>query len=166
MRLLLMRHCEAVAGADNDPDRPLTAAALEQLHSRAMAASDLLGEVERVVTSPWRRAVETAAALSPFLSHATLSEAALSEAALSETSEALLPQAGVESALALMERFAQEGEGTLLVIGHQPLLGRLIGLLCEGPGGGVYHPGPGAVAVIELDWPATGLGSLRYWCQL
>jgi len=156
VRILLMRHCEAVAGADNDPERPLVPAALERLHRNAEGVHESLVEVTRLVSSPWRRARETAEALRLFLATDVRFE----------TSEELLPLAAPAQALSLLERHAQESGATLLLIGHQPLLGRLIGLLCEGSHGVALAPAPGEVAVIDLDWPAAGLGSLRCWHRL
>lgn len=156
MRVLLMRHCEAEAGADSDPDRPLTASALQRLRSRAEALPELFEDVEGLVSSPWRRAHETAVALRPFLPRV----------GRCESSEALLPQADTIQMLNLLEPFAMRGSPAFLVVGHQPLLGRAISLLCDGPGGVSFDPEPGAVAIIDLEWPAAGLGTLRRWYRL
>ncbi|GGB90275.1 phosphohistidine phosphatase SixA [Marinobacterium zhoushanense] len=159
MRLMLMRHCEAVVGRDSDSERPVTAAALAHLYQSASALREPLGRVSWLVSSPWRRARETAEALLPFLSLSVQQE----------ISDLLLPQAVPGQTLTMLERYFTEGvdgDTSLLLVGHQPLVGRLIGLLCEGDSGAGFSPTPGEIAVIELDWPAAGMGSLRHWCRL
>lgn len=159
MRVMLMRHCEAVAGRDDDPERPLTQAALVRLQEGADRLGEPLGRVSCLISSPWRRAGETAEALRPFLSRAVRQE----------YSDTLLPMTDPHQTLTLLERYFADGEAgdtALLVIGHQPLLGRLIGLLCESESGARFSPAPGEIAVIELDWPAAGMGSLRCWYRL
>nr|WP_246589590.1 histidine phosphatase family protein [Marinobacterium ramblicola] len=156
---MLMRHCEAVAGRDDDPERPLTQAALVRLQERADALGEPLGRVSCLISSPWRRCRETAEALCPFLS-CTVRQ---------EFSDRLLPLTDPHQALSLLERYFADGEAgdaALLVVGHLPLLGWLIGLLCEGESGARFSPAPGEIAVIELDWPAAGMGSLRCWYRL
>ena len=155
MRLLLMRHAPAQAGADEDPDRPLLPGARLQLQQPPAPMQALLADVGLIVTSPWTRARDTACALLPFC---------CAGAGL-QNSDALLPDASLVDALALLENALCE-DTTLLAIGHQPLLGRLVALLCEGPQATPLLPAPGEMAVIELDWPAAGLGTLLGWQRL
>lgn len=154
MRLLLMRHAPALPGAENDPDRALQPQARAQLLNPPEQMRVLLSAVETVVTSPWRRARDTGVALLPFC---------LPAASL-QCSPALLPHADLADSLGQLEALAESAP--LLVVAHQPLLGRLLALLCEGPGAMPLAPQPGEMAVIELDWPAAGLGTLQRWSRL
>ncbi|MBR9885300.1 MAG: hypothetical protein GYB21_17315 [Oceanospirillales bacterium] len=157
MRLLLMRHCEAEPGADSDPDRRLLPRAIERLNANINVERQMLDDVEYVLASPWLRARETAQVLVEGIGPAFTPETLLSEA--------LLPTAPVEGVLEILERCAAMDPQAMLAVGHQPLIGRLISYLCEGSCEAAFSPAPGEMAVIELDWPAAGLGSLRRWCQ-
>lgn len=113
MELLLWRHAEAEAGED-DLSRPLTERGQKQ--ARAMAAwirahppRDL-----RILVSPAVRTQQTAEALKlPFETHRRLGP----EACVSE----LIAASGWPTA-----------GGAVLIVGHQPALGRLAALLLSG----------------------------------
>ncbi|WP_432694892.1 SixA phosphatase family protein [Marinobacterium sp. YM272] len=164
MRLLLMRHSEAVPGRDDDPDRALTEAGRLLLAEPDQSLAQALSEVSLVLSSPWRRARETAELLLPQTCSDTV-----------RSVEELLPFAAPKALLPILEEFAYSRQGassggdsgeaglTVLAVGHQPLVGRLAALLCEGANAHPWTFAPAELAVIELDWPAGGLGWLRRW---
>ncbi|WP_407657696.1 phosphohistidine phosphatase SixA [Marinobacterium lutimaris] len=144
-----MRHGEAVAGSDTDPNRPLTQFGCEALSRLGEDLLTALAEVKEVWSSPWLRTQQTAAMLEPHTG-------AVGVRAVDE----LLPCA---EPAALLQQLEFSSADTLLLVGHQPLVGRTAAYLCEGP---LAHPwafAPADLAVIDLDWPAAGLGSLRRW---
>lgn len=156
MRLLLMRHAAAVAGADDDPGRDLLPPSVTALQQPSADLAERLAPVSRVVSSPWLRARRTAELLLPFCAAQGV-----------ELTDALLPGADTRSCLDYVETlFSASEDAVVLAVGHQPLLGHLAALLCEGAHAAPFALAPGELAVIELDWPAAGLGTLRGWLQL
>lgn len=130
MRLLLVRHADALPGEPDD---------LRRLSPDGRAAAQALGRrfaeegvrPAAILTSPLLRARETGDALA----------AALGCAA--EPSEALAPGA---SAAAVQEAVAGRGE-TVIAVGHQPDCGQIAAAL----GDGVEPPFPPAgVAEVQL----------------
>jgi phosphohistidine phosphatase len=130
MRLYLVRHAKAVAG-EPDELRQLTDAGRETARAlgKQLAADGVQPDV--VISSPLLRARETAA------------EIAKAVGAEAETDERLAPGADADDVLAVV---AGRGE-TVLVVGHQPDVGRVAAALGDGP-----EPAfpPGGVAVVEV----------------
>jgi phosphohistidine phosphatase len=106
MRLLIVRHAEAAPG-DPDELRRLTAAGVEQARALGRQLRERGFAADAVVTSPLRRARETAEAL------------ALGEPA---TDERLAPGASADDV-----RAAAAGRGeTVVVVAHQPDCGHAV----------------------------------------
>jgi phosphohistidine phosphatase len=131
MRLYLVRHAKAAAG-EPDELRQLTDPGREtaQALGKQLAADGVQPDV--VISSPLLRARETAA------------EIAKAVGAEAETDERLAPGADADDVLAVV---AGRGE-TVLVVGHQPDVGRVAAALGGGP-----EPAfpPGGIAVVEID---------------
>jgi phosphohistidine phosphatase len=128
MRLLIVRHAEAAPG-EPDELRPLTPRGLEQARELGgrLRSRGLLPDA--VLTSPLRRAQETADALD-------LGEPAADGRLAPGASPATI-------------RAAARGRGaTVLVVGHQPDCGRAAAALSNGP-----EPAfpPCGLAVVELE---------------
>ncbi len=147
MRLVILRHAEAVAGADHDPDRPLTSQGVLQARVMRQQLQALLGDY-RLLCSPWVRAWTTAAELASVGCEAA-------------TSLDLTPSASPVAAGALLESLF-DNEAPLVVVTHQPLCGRFIHWLTEGRDQGVLIS-PCGGALLELDWPASGMARLVRW---
>lgn len=115
MQLLVIRHAAAVPRAKGTPDasRPLTERGRRQW-TRAVRGLVRLGvRLNRVYHSPWLRAVETADALIECID-----------------AESVVTRRLVESPTpALLRDLAGD---RVAVIGHQPWLGELVGLLIFG----------------------------------
>lgn len=113
MDLLLWRHAEADEG-ENDLQRPLTARGQRQAAAMAAWLSPRLPKDLRILASPAVRTQQTAQALQrPF-----------------ETNRALGIAASVPDLIAAAA-WPSAG-GAVLLIGHQPTLGRLAALLLAG----------------------------------
>lgn len=148
MKLLLLRHAEAVPGDGLDPHRVLTSRGETQAKAMAMRVQATLPEA-RVVSSPWTRARQTAETIALGL-----------QCPVSELSS-LTASAGIEEAAAALEPLFASA-APLVAVTHQPLCGQLIGWLTEG------HPhGLGistcSGALLELEWPARGMARLLAW---
>lgn len=148
MEIWLLRHAAAEERADSgrDADRTLT----EDGHRRAREVARGLAALESgialVLTSPYARARQTA---EPAARALKLS------ARLRETA-ALEPDRDPEDVLA--EVRAERVESVLLV-GHEPHMGALLGRLVFGRGGPTIPMKKAAVA--RVSWEGSGPGSLR-----
>lgn len=114
MELILWRHAEAEDGP-NDLERALTRKG--QLQGRAMAGwlSRRLGHDYLVLASEARRSRQTAAFLSKGF----------------EVEPALNPGALLEDVMAVIDRLSH-GDQTVVLVGHQPYLGRVASRLLAG----------------------------------
>jgi phosphohistidine phosphatase len=121
MRLYVIRHAEAVAqgqdGIERDEDRPLTAAGKEQSRRLAQALRHQGVALDKLLTSPLKRARETAEGM--------LAAWGDGAPALAET-EALTP--GAKKKKLIRELLATGGEA-VAIVGHNPDLSELIGWL-------------------------------------
>lgn len=117
LQLLLWRHAEAEDG-DDDMARQLTPRGQQQAKSVAGWLKNRLPAPLRVLVSPAVRARQTAdALLLPY-----------------ETSEELRPMASTPEVLETIRQIAAHDRKTraILIVGHQPTLGRLGSLLLTG----------------------------------
>jgi len=117
MQLLVIRHAvaEDTLSGGTDADRPLTDAGKAKLRQAVRGLRALELRFDRVLTSPWKRAAQTAAVLAPIAS-----------GALVETE--LLTRPPSAELLALIS----ERNETTAVVGHEPWLGELIAWLAFG----------------------------------
>ena len=113
MELILWRHADAKAG-EPDFDRRLTPRGVKQAARVAEWLDRRLPDTCRVLVSPARRAQETASALKRKF----------------KTLDDLAPDVMPESILAAAQW--PDGYETVLVVGHQPTLGRVVALLLSG----------------------------------
>ncbi|MCL1886831.1 MAG: histidine phosphatase family protein [Betaproteobacteria bacterium] len=113
MQLFLWRHADASAGTP-DKERPLSAEGLKQAALTAKWLNSILPVNSLILVSPAKRTCQTADALGrSYTIHDSV--------ALGSTPEAILSATGWP-----------DGEKTVLVVGHQPLLGYLASLLLGG----------------------------------
>jgi phosphohistidine phosphatase len=113
MELMLWRHADAAPGQP-DAQRPLTALGQAQATAAARWISARLGAPLRILVSPALRTQQTAQALAlPVETHEAL--------AVGGTADQLLATAGWPDA-----------PGMVIVVGHQPVLGRVAALLLSG----------------------------------
>lgn len=113
MELLLWRHAEARDGVP-DLQRPLTDKGRRQAAALALWLDARLPKQVRILASPAVRTRETVAALNRDF----------------EVAPALAPGAAPEAVLAAAGW--PEARGAVLVVGHQPTLGQVAGLLLAG----------------------------------
>ncbi len=115
-----MRHAEpeerSVSGRDED--RRLTAAGLAQAEAVGRGIAAVSKEIRLILTSPYARARQTAEAVAKALG--------LSGA---RSTRALEPGSDPEAILSELE---ETGEESVLLVGHAPLLGSLLGRLVTG----------------------------------
>ena len=119
MDLILWRHAQAHPGLDegDDLERALTPRGEKQALRMASWLDRQLPEGLRVLASPARRTVQTAEALGRKF----------------KLRAELLPDGTPDDLLELVQW--PQGRGAVLVVGHQPLLGRVVAQLMGLPGG-------------------------------
>jgi phosphohistidine phosphatase len=124
MHIYLLRHgiAEDTAPSGADRDRALTDEGRRRLAAAARAWRRLVAPPALVLVSPLRRARETASVFVDAVRHT----GELREEA------ALVPEAPVAHAMALLEAEQHAATPSVALVGHEPLLGHLLGLLLTG----------------------------------
>ena len=148
MKLYVLRHAEAVDHAPTDAARELTPHGLEQARrvGEFCRQHDLAPEL--VLTSPYRRAVQTAE---------------LFAAALGQTpQEAPFLASGMHPATALRELTAYTRLGAVVLVGHQPDLGQLITTLIGLPREENFPVGKASLTCLDVERLLPGGASLRF----
>jgi phosphohistidine phosphatase len=142
MNLYLLRHGLAaepgVAGFEPDSERPLTAKGENRLRTTAKAMAELELSFDLILSSPFRRAKQTAEIIAR---HFKLQK----KLAFSDD---LTPGGNPRLLIQQLNRLRPEPENVLLV-GHEPYLGKLVALLVAGN------------TNLEIDFKKGGLGKLE-----
>jgi phosphohistidine phosphatase len=142
MILYVMRHANAGLRRPNpllDARRGLVKEGKEQCILIARTLSALKVQIDAVVSSPLKRALQTAQLVATELGYETKIE----------VSPALAPDGKYADFQALLDkRAASEG---LLVVGHNPNLVQFMGKLVTGNGGASLRLRKGAIARVDLD---------------
>lgn len=150
MKLILIRHARAEERAlfRRDRTRALTEDGRRRMRKAARGLRALLPGVSRIATSPFLRARQTAEIV-----------AAAYDGIEIAPLPALAPGEQTRALFAWLR--AQPEDAMLALVGHEPDLGRLAGvLLCGKPSGFVKFK-KGAAALIEFAaTPAMGKGTL------
>lgn len=152
MRIHILRHAEAEESSETgrDADRRLTDAGRKRMREVARAFATLEPALSAILVSPLVRARETAE---------PVARAVGFDGPLRVT-DALLPGADPE---AILGELRESGEASVLLVGHMPQLGRLLGRLLSGRRSGLEVPmKKGSLAVLETgDDPAASPAELR-----
>jgi phosphohistidine phosphatase len=148
MEIWLLRHAAAEdrAQSGRDADRTLTEDGHRRAREVARGLAELETGIERILTSPFARARQTA---EPVARALKLAEQ------LRET-QALEPDADPEE---ILQEVREEKVETILLVGHEPHLGALLGRLVAGRPGLEIPMKKAAVA--RLAWEGSGPASLR-----
>lgn len=143
MKLFLMRHGEAASamGPGLDAQRPLTDFGRQQVASTAQLLRKQ-GPL-RVLCSPYVRAQQTAEQLRI--------EGVFEQQP--ELADWLTPNEPVQLAMRQLDTL---GQGNILLVTHQPLVGVLGGLLVEGSRSAALPMATASLAVLEGDYPLAG----------
>lgn len=141
MRLYLVQHGDAV-DADQDPDRPLSETGDSDVARLAARLGGAGIRVERILHSGRTRALQTAAKLA----HSVLDQGEM------DTSGLLAPRSDPEPLVQLIFGWGCDS----MIVGHQPMLGRLASqLLASSEGRVLVAFTPGTALCLEGD-PDSG----------
>lgn len=151
--LLLVRHAiaqdrdEAAAQGIADPQRPLTDKGAAKIRSISRALQRLLPSPGVLLYSPYLRTRQTAAILNEQWPCATIQ------------SDTLAPGGDAEALLDLLNKHP----GPIVLVGHEPDLSELMGLLLCARQLGFIRIKKGGAALLELDQPvAPGKAELQW----
>ena len=138
--LILLRHAEAVPieTSGDDRQRPLSAHGEQEAQAAGLWLASHNIRPQRVLCSPARRTTETA----------RLALTALDSLPVPQLAEEIY-DASPGELLALLD---QHGDiGSVMLVGHNPGIERLVALLVEGRSDDFRGMPPGALAVLHLD---------------
>lgn len=150
MEIYLMQHGEAYT-EDQDPERSLTPRGEDQIRSSGKALKKLGVDVDLIVSSPKKRARQTAEIVAGELGY--------SKEGITAT-EALEPLAPADDAIGYLSRFGDKGK--MLLAGHLPSLGEIASnLMSEGTCVSIHFE-MGGVCRIDVEALPTHTGDLRW----
>ena len=142
MILYMMRHADAGKFRGNpllDSKRALTREGKEQCMLMAHALNGLKVQPDVIVSSPLKRALQTAQFVGTEMGY---------EAKV-EISQALTPAAGYIEFQAMLGAYA--GRDAVLLVGHNPNIYRFLGQLIAGTEGPAIRMRKGSIACVDLD---------------
>jgi phosphohistidine phosphatase len=140
MEIWILRHAKAEEGGPATPDeeRALTAGGHERMRSVAKAIARLEPKLDAILTSPLLRARQTAEPVARALS--------LQDDLIE--SDALSPDADPKE---ILQEIGKRGFRRVLVVGHMPNLGKLLGYLLTGRSSTSIDIKKAALARIEFE---------------
>lgn len=154
MLVYLLRHGDAedlgLGGARSDEERALTPVGVERLQAACRVYARAMQTVDRIVASPLQRAQQTARILAEALGH---------ERTLA-TENLLVPSARPVQALDLLQAEQSSGLAGIALVGHEPHLGNLLGLLVTGSDRASIPLKKGMLVGVDLERGHSMLGRL------
>ncbi|MDX1608619.1 MAG: histidine phosphatase family protein [Halofilum sp. (in: g-proteobacteria)] len=151
---LVIRHGLAAAPAAGgvDADRPLSAEGATEMEQIAAGLAVLQRPPQVVVSSPYRRAVESARKVAAAFGGVTV-----------ETDAGLAAGADPEQLLAVVAAHCAGDRGGVAVVGHEPDLGRFVSLALAGAGRSFCALRQGAACLLEFPAvPRAGNATLEW----
>lgn len=149
----MFRHGPAASreesGADTDRQRPLTEDGTDETHRTALGVRAIVGDLDAIVTSPYRRAQQSARILADAfdIPHGEI-----------EVLDDLAPDGDPTKAL---EVVWDSYDGDVAVVGHRPHLNELVATALTGDTGGMdIHLATASLASIRLDGDGSELRRL------
>lgn len=150
MIIYILRHGQAEAQITSDEARKLTQKGFFETEKVLAGRLKELAGVTAIWASPLVRAQQTAQIAQQYLATIPL-----------QTTDILVPEADPNQLIDLLSSHHASNAGAILLVSHQPMVGRLLGLLC-GKHEGFYPMGTSSLAAIEIDPVAAGLGQLLW----
>jgi phosphohistidine phosphatase len=156
MKLYLLRHGIAVdrieAQSGSDWQRPLTKEGMKETRQVACALVKIGVEADVIVSSPLRRATETAEIIRDVLG----------KGLEVQITEALAPGGTASDLYKFLKTFNQSEE--IILVGHEPDMGRLAGtLLWTGPELSMPFKKAGVCRIDIVDIPPSSPGILKWF---
>ena len=144
MKIVIMRHGEAVASASSDRQRALTARGMQQAAAAGLCLSQQRLLFSKILASPYLRTQQTADQL---LAHFP--------SCRKITFDLLEPESRPSEVVDAIGKFSED---TLLVVTHQPLIGDLVASLCSQR----VAMSPASMALLDAPVVAAGCAELLW----
>jgi phosphohistidine phosphatase len=144
MNVYLMRHANAGLRRDNpllDARRGLIKEGKDQCMLMARVLNALKVQVDTIVSSPLKRALQTAQFVGTELGFDSKVE----------MSKALLPSAEHPAFLDLLAKYEAQGREGVLVVGHNPTMFQFLGKLISGNGPAAIRMRKASIASVDMD---------------
>ena len=156
MNLYFMRHGIAADRADTgaisgDRERPLTPKGIKRMHKAAKGLVALSLSFDRILTSPYERARQTAKIVAQTLQL---------EGRLEEIQQ-LRPDQSVQDLLSGLAGFATEKE--ILLVGHEPLLSSTVSFLLSATVGAGIRLKKGGLCCLNVDGVPPKKRAVLHW---
>jgi phosphohistidine phosphatase len=154
MILYILRHAEAIRREDSipDQDRPLTSDGIKTMKAAALGMHALKMKVDLVLSSPLVRARQTA----------EIAAAALGGSNNVTLTKNLTPDADTETLIAeLAQKYSSRKD--IMLVGHEPDLGRLASVLLIGTSDLPVVFKKGGLMALELDSAPGKRGATLKW---
>jgi phosphohistidine phosphatase len=155
VNLYFLRHAIAAdknAWKGSDSDRPLTKEGVRKMRKAAKGIRRLDFPVDWILTSPFRRAFDTAA----------ITAKGLKLKKKLRVNKALAPDGDPKMLVRYLTANFRSWE-SLMLVGHEPYLGRLLGVLVGGPEGEPIELEKGALAKLSVDTLAYNKCATLHW---
>jgi len=155
MRLYIVRHAIAAEAeeAEADSQRPLTEKGRRKMRKIALGLRELEGMVDLILTSPYLRAAQTAQILGRVFK--------LKKGQVIET-EQLAPM-GFPDQLIQQVNEGHPEAGSVMLVGHEPYLSRLVSVLVSGDSNLSLNFKKGGVCRLSLDQLQYGRCATLDW---
>lgn len=150
MELFILRHGHAVAEAPKDSLRELSPDGRIEVQTNIERNKEKLGNINALVVSPYLRAQQTAEIVRNILGDIPKVDSSL-----------FTPGGNPKKAIEALHEMYNDECQSIMVVGHQPLLGILLDDLC-GAEPGKFRMGTASLAAIDSDVMLSGLCYLRW----
>lgn len=150
MIIYILRHGQAEAQITSDEARKLTQKGFFETEKVLAGRLKELAAITAIWASPLVRAQQTAQIAQQYFPAIPLHTAAL-----------LVPEADPKQLIDWLYTNCLSNTGAVLLVSHQPIVGRLLGLLCGKPEG-FYPMGTSSLAAVEIQPVAAGFGELLW----
>jgi phosphohistidine phosphatase len=156
VNLYFMRHGIAVdrveiSAKSDDQGRTLTAKGIKRMQKGAKGLITLSLSFDRILTSPFERARQTAK---------IVAQALQLEDRIEEIQQ-LCPDQSVQDLLRALVSYS--GEKRILLVGHEPLLSRTVSFLLSGTAGAEIRLKKGALCCLEVDGLPPKENGILHW---
>jgi phosphohistidine phosphatase len=144
MNVYLMRHASAGLRRDNpliDAKRGLIKEGKDQCMLMARVLNAMKVQIDTIVSSPLKRALQTAQFVGTELGFDTKVD----------TSTALLPEAEYPAFQDLLSKYERQGREGVLVVGHNPSMFEFLGKLISGNGPAAIRMRKASIARVDTD---------------
>lgn len=149
MRVFIMRHGEAGFNAFPDAERNLTEKGKDQAIAQAEWLSTQIAEIEKVIVSPYNRALQTYKVL------ASSTQTQLPKDI--ETWHEITPHGNSQVVSDYVNSLLNENINSVLIVSHLPLVAELVGDLCQGTQWVGFNTG----TIAEVSISSSSLSSYR-----